>query len=96
MYASYSPVILRRRRVADAASFLLSAARLPAGAGSIRQIMHLRRSIWKESTTAPAAALSPFSTSGPCFIGRPFVCSSLFVCSPAALTGDFALLLTTH
>jgi hypothetical protein len=82
--------------MADAASFLISAARLPAGADSIRQIMHLRSSIWKQTTPAPTAALSTFSASGSGLIGRPFVCGSLFMRGSAAFAGNFALLFPAH
>jgi hypothetical protein len=82
--------------MADAASFLIGAARLPAGAGSIRQIMHLRSSIWKQPTSATSAALAPFSASGAGLIRSPFVCGSLFMRGSAAFAGNFALLFPAH
>ena len=49
-----------------------------------------------QASPPAAAALSTFSTSRACLVGRPLVCRALFVGGATTFAGNLALLLTTH
>src|SRR5262245_46292593 len=49
-----------------------------------------------KSTTPAAADLTTFASGRARFVRRPFVRGPFFVCSAAALAGDFTLLVNRH